>query len=82
MNMLAVFLLVFISNVLAAHELNIFLMFATELAYSREMNLMLTQHYLMDSSSELVLRARQSRRYQRAVRRYWRRKHTMPLNCA
>ena len=30
-------------------------MFATELAYSREMNLMLTQHYL-SSSSELVLR--------------------------
>ena len=79
MNMLAVFLLVFISNMLAAHEL---IMFATELAYSREMNLMLTQHYLMNSSSELVLRTRQSCRYQRAVRRYWRRKHTMPLNCA
>ena len=46
MNMLAVFLLVFLSNVLTAYELNIFLTFATELAYSREMNLMLTQHIL------------------------------------
>ena len=82
MNTLAVFLLVFISNVLAAHELNIFLVFATELAYSREMNLMLTQHYLISSSSELVLRTHQSCHYQRAVWRYWRRKHTTPLNCA
>ena len=36
MNTLAIFLLVFISNVLTAYELNIFLVFATELAYSRE----------------------------------------------
>ena len=82
MNTLAVFLLVFILNVLAAYELNIFLVFATELTYSRELNLMLTQHYLMGSSSELVLRTCQSCRYQREVQRYWRRKHTTPLNCA
>ena len=78
MNTLAVFLLVFISNVLTVYELNIFLVFATELAYSREMNLMLNQHYLISSSSELVLRTHQSCHYQRAV---WR-KHTTPLNCA
>ena len=70
MDALAVaFLLVIISRVLAAYELNLFLLFVTKLAYSREVQMY--QHCLMSSSNTFVLRRRHRYRCQRATRRYW-----------
>ena len=69
MNALTVFLFVCISTLLAAYEINVFLVLFADLVYSRQVQLM-RQNFLMSSSRTLVWRRRRRRR-ERAARRYW-----------
>ena len=69
MDAITVFLLVCISSLLAAYEINVFLVLFADLAYSRQMQLM-CQNFLMSSSRTFVWRRRRRRR-ERAAQRYW-----------
>ena len=69
MDTLTVFLLLYISSLLAAYEINLFLVFCADLAYTRQVQLM-CQNFIISSSRTFVWR-RRHRRHDIAARRYW-----------